>query len=52
MDFNIVQSLSKIVSGHAQPQTALDACNLALLDYCLEDVGFVASHFTWTNGHT
>lgn len=47
-----MQSLSEIFDGRTQPQAALDAFNLALLDCGLEDVGFAGSHFTWTNGHT
>ncbi|KAH9650228.1 hypothetical protein KPL70_026289 [Citrus sinensis] len=37
-DFNVVQSLSEISSGRTQPQAALDAFNLALLDCGLEDM--------------
>lgn len=51
-DFNVVQSLSKISGEHNQTQAAIDAFNLALLDCGLEDVGFLGSLFTWTNGHT
>lgn len=51
-DFNIVQSLFKIAGGHAQPQAALDAFNLILLDCGLEDTGFIRSPYTWTNGYT
>ncbi|KAH9662191.1 reverse transcriptase domain-containing protein [Citrus sinensis] len=51
-DFNVVQAVSEISGGHPQPQGAIDAFNLALLDCGLEDAGFVGSPFTWTNGHT
>lgn len=51
-DFNVVQAVSEISGGHLQPQGAIDAFNLALLDCGLEDEGFVGSPFTWTNGRT
>lgn len=51
-DFNVMQTVSKISSGHAQPQRAINAFNLALLDYGLEDAWFLSSPFTWTNGQT
>ncbi|KAH9684247.1 reverse transcriptase domain-containing protein [Citrus sinensis] len=51
-DFNVVQAVSEISGGHPQPQGAIDAFNLALLDFGLEDAGFVGSPFTWTNGRT
>lgn len=49
-DFNVVQTVSEIFGGHAQPQGVIVAFNLALLDYGLKDVGFLGSPFTWTNG--
>ncbi|KAH9750359.1 hypothetical protein KPL71_013846 [Citrus sinensis] len=51
-DFNVVQSVSEISGGHNQPQGAIDAFNLTLVDCGLEDAGFVGSPYTWTNGHT
>lgn len=51
-DFNVVHSLFEISGGRTQPQAAMDALNLALLDCGLEDVRFARSLFTWTNGHT
>lgn len=51
-DFNTVQSVSEISDGHAQPQGVIDAFNIVLLDYGLEDFGFIGSSFTWTNRHT
>ncbi|KAH9734745.1 hypothetical protein KPL71_017486 [Citrus sinensis] len=42
-DFNVIQSISKISSGHDQPQGAIDAFSLALLDCGLEDARDVAS---------
>lgn len=50
-DFNVMESLFKISGGHAQPRAALNAFNLALLDCGLEDVGFVGSPLTCTNGY-
>ena len=52
LDFNVMQSISEISSGHDQPQGAIDAFNLALLDCGLEDARFIGSPFTWTNGCT
>ena len=51
-DFNVLKSILEISGGHAQPQGAIDAINLALSDCSLKDLGFVGSPFTWTNGHT
>lgn len=42
-DLNVMQSLSKISGGHAQPRAALDVFNLALFNCGLKDTGFIGS---------
>lgn len=49
-DFNVVQSLYEISGGHAQPQGAIDAFILPMVDCDLEDTGFFGS--LYTNWHT